>query len=1673
MQFADVNRSGVDDVVLTTGFVDTSLKTPQYVSRAYDVMGGVLPGLLTLVSQNGVSTSIGYTTLPAFEPTSNTDWYKAVPQVLSVVSSIVTTNGNAAPQDQTFTTHYAYDNPVYDARERSFEGFRFVTVDTTFDASAPGTITRTEYATRAPNNVGPGASNPPTTNYTYPLVRGLPVVIETFESNAAGKGPRLSTQTQTYEVIKSYTGYDGAATFIIRRKRADTYVFDRAIQGVATSKVNAVFVNSDNVSEILSMVQDVSITIPSSGGKHLRVQSTVDDFGNLTSETDFGVDGVDDPIQTRTTWVEPEVNLEAAHGYIYRPSVIQTSYTTKDGSTPVGPVRSVSYSWGRGGEIVSTSARLSGTLALDRSPLRGVPPLPPGASSQGDHDILLEQEFYDAFGNIRASLATNNRCTRMDYDTPFAELPVGTTSFAGGCVGDPNVYKPGGGFTTARFFDRGFQQVTTTISPDGQKSVVDYDPFGRPLHVFGPSAIQPSQTVAQATKIFEYGDSNVGKTMFIHTSVADGKSETDVSYYETWDYLDGFGHRVVHLSEGGTSGWIASGYNERSANGRGLRSYEPYASSAANGATFTFAKPSAKLTTATYDALGRVTATTDLEARTSSKNVFRPLETDHYDAEQLAGGKHVGAYTTTTADGHSRVVSVTRHLAAPADTITTSATFLATGEMSSRTESHAAGAAVSRWMQYDSLGRMVLNAHPDTTVGFTATVGTVGSAPPAGMKAWRYAYNDSGELVGTSDPRGCGRNIFYDPLGRLTAEDYWPCTADQADYTAPNLSTGDGTEHFLRYDSPDYVHYVGGPKPGAITMESDRARRTFFEYDPRGRVKTITRQIARGNGATATLAQLANRYTPHLFTKTVDYDDANRVVNESTGADVDGLMVGGKSVLTSSYSARGALDSVAGSYGTLVDQLAYELDGSLKSQRFGDKAQTTSSFTHDAEHRLRTLSIKRAAGPWLTASASYVLPPASGRTTFEADLTEQTIDYDLVGHPTKITDTTDPSVWPTKAKPVATRGFSYDDNYRLTGATYDYGGNGSDGFVSPYDAEAKAGSSKYPLLTNAQTRVRTQTFDHDWLGNIKTTDDDQHLLAERSLGAVTNGGDAGGPHRLQSAANGQITTTHDEAGNLTGWRRQWNCISGIIFNCSVTSYIYTWDESNHLATARRDEGSLFASSTAATIEYAYSAEGERVLAHKVGADSPGFDVDVFPSLRLQGASYSGSVSQVGDYATSTDTERIYLATGGVSLGVVAYAQTDFETSGKRRVFFQMGDHLGSTSFVIDQETSELVERPTYQAYGVAESDFRPDRWKNFRETFRFNGKIDDAEVGLAYYGFRYLVPTLGRWASPDPLEVHALGSDPNPYAFAGGAPTANVDWDGLDWDCDFCKNIPGIDVGGAIGAVGNWLHKLGGGGSGGSHGRGNATPALPTPPPPPPPPPIVRPTVVTAAVPTPGKTSTPNTTSPSSGNEPWVVFAHSVYAFAAVSLVTVLTGPVNTANAWDEDSYLAHKAAVPSLTATEVGTTIVVGAVVGKIGSVAVGKLGTVVTNAISKAAARGAGKEAVKLVAGDAGRFATLESRGVVGDGLTPHHMPQVALGLTPRSEGGALAMETAEHMATRTYGAAGRATAAAESGLSLRTVLARDIRDVRQIVGPKYDNGLRDLVKYYYGEFPSLMKK
>jgi len=117
-----------------------------------------------------------------------------------------------------------------------------------------------------------------------------------------------------------------------------------------------------------------------------------------------------------------------------------------------------------------------------------------------------------------------------------------------------------------------------------------------------------------------------------------------------------------------------------------------------------------------------------------------------------------------------------------------------------------------------------------------------------------------------------------------------------------------------------------------------------------------------------------------------------------------------------------------------------------------------------------------------------------------------------------------------------------------------------------------------------------------------------------------------------------------------------------------------------------------------------------------------------------------------------------------------------------RITWNGTDLLGSTGAVVDLVSGALLERSTYLPSGVRETLRMNDDVADVQvEPVGFTGKEADDEVGLTYFGHRYLMPHLGRWASPDPLQVHSGGGGEfgNSYHYVSGNLLQATDPNGL------------------------------------------------------------------------------------------------------------------------------------------------------------------------------------------------------------------------------------------------------------------------------------------------------
>jgi uncharacterized protein RhaS with RHS repeats len=98
----------------------------------------------------------------------------------------------------------------------------------------------------------------------------------------------------------------------------------------------------------------------------------------------------------------------------------------------------------------------------------------------------------------------------------------------------------------------------------------------------------------------------------------------------------------------------------------------------------------------------------------------------------------------------------------------------------------------------------------------------------------------------------------------------------------------------------------------------------------------------------------------------------------------------------------------------------------------------------------------------------------------------------------------------------------------------------------------------------------------------------------------------------------------------------------------------------------------------------------------------------------------------------TTSSSVLVPPGGQRIALLRVGDVPTDDHGPA-VQYHLGDHLGSSSLVLDQ-TGNWVNREEYFPYG--ETSFGSFAKKRYR----FTGKERDEESGLYYHGARYYAP---------------------------------------------------------------------------------------------------------------------------------------------------------------------------------------------------------------------------------------------------------------------------------------------------------------------------------------------
>ena len=534
-----------------------------------------------------------------------------------------------------------------------------------------------------------------------------------------------------------------------------------------------------------------------------------------------------------------------------------------------------------------------------------------------------------------------------------------------------------------------------------------------------------------------------------------------------------------------------------------------------------------------------------------------------------------------------------------------------------------------------------------------------------------------------------------------------------------------------------------------------------------------------------------------------------------------------------SYDARGLPNAVTltmdAASRPIVSDIRYTEHGLVREVVYGDttgpdgsaRDATTSTTRYDACLRPREFETNRDATSGTGRDLGLVTTPM-----------HQQLVWDEANNLVRVEDLRIAEEWPDSFRPQSVD-IWHDALYRVVDAEYTYHQDahttGAD-IARDWRTDFATSSAADPMRPTPAAmaaalpaeRVNTLRWRYDWLGNMQEWTDDASSFYERSLGDIENGADRATherPGALHLASNiqksastidvgadrgGWVEADYGENGNVVAMTVHAQCFDTPSTSCwddatlegparathlraacacaEEQHYQYRWDELNRLHQARRFDRVSGRWSHAVTQRYRYDSANQRTIksAEAIRPRGPPGGPGGPPAMepeRIALYIYPGDYERRGlerhpsgtyDASTVLETETQYLVGGARVVWKHNSAGTALDRD--QRVTVALTDILQTSSAVMDLESGELLEASTYYPNGARES-YRPQTITAVAaEPMGFTGKEADDEVGVVYFGERYLIPRLGRWASPDPLQVHAAGGGEamNSYHYVGG-----------------------------------------------------------------------------------------------------------------------------------------------------------------------------------------------------------------------------------------------------------------------------------------------------------------
>ncbi len=724
--------------------------------------------------------------------------------------------------------------------------------------------------------------------------------------------------------------------------------------------------------------------------------------------------------------------------------------------------------------------------------------------------------------------------------------------------------------------------------------------------------------------------------------------------------------------------------------------------------------------------------------------------------------------------------------------------------------------SLARW-EYDGLGQIVKEISPrGASSGKTYYAdGSLHTATDLAGKTTTFEYygpthHAAGKVSQMTNPLGKTTTYLYSDLGQVTEEagtagykmtyEYDEYGSKKKMFTWRDATTSDATEWIYQPatgfldakkdaagKSVSYTYYPSGEIHVRTWARTPLVTTTYSYQDP-GDLTGINYSDSTPDVALTGLDRLGRPTTitqSGIGTETLTYHPGKGTKNARYYGSDHSLLpgIGLRTSVPDAAGRQSGFVETSGADTAVVRSVSYGYDTSSRFETITDGANSHVYSYHPNSSLVSTIESRSGGTSWFRESRYYDTPGRlvgirsdrmSGNSV-TAMISSHGYKHDDLGR--RIRNTfQDGSYWE----------YGYNDRSEVTSATR----RTSAGTVIPqmaasydYDGIGNRLSSTSPVLGNhTYTPNSLNQYDIITTDNIRTAIGRAPAGWNVQVDGVTAGRTEELYHRPVAATNGSspvwkdIVTRRDTgAPSSTGhfWYAATPFSPAYDDDGNLTNdgrWSYVWNAENRLIQMESTPQAVLAGHPYTKVVNAYDWQGRRIAKHVWKGGTAASPVFASSTRWLY-----NRWNEIAEFSASSDTTatltRQNIFTWGLDLsgslqgagGVGGLLVQTAVASGVREGASYDGN--GNIVAWTKSTASAPTARREYDAFGntlVSEGV-----WPS---GFGFSTKLQDAETGLYYYGYRFYNPVTGRWPSRDPIEERG---GINLYGFVGNGP---VNW---------------------------------------------------------------------------------------------------------------------------------------------------------------------------------------------------------------------------------------------------------------------------------------------------------